>query len=443
MNDWTEAERRAERAQVLFRQRRWEQAVDELRAATSINPYNASWFFQIGLAFDELGRPADAVRDYRLALELDPNDPATLWHLGTDLHRLGDFPAALGAFERMEKVDRSNESSYCPRVLIYADLGEHDKAEEMFYVARLYREQCPACYANLGASLATRGLTDKAIACFRKAIDLDPADPTAHARLAGVLWRAGDLEQARRQYLVALRYHPGDTNLILDLARLLSDMGRTDEAGEKYRRAVETSPDSATTNFGLGRWSAQVGKYDDAVDLLGRAIELDPTLTGAHVELARVHLSRQDVRAAMYNAHAEVRLRPTGRRQLLDLSNLLIDLGDVSAGAACLERFTVLHPEDARGWQNLAVALFLARRFEDGFEAGRRAIELRPTEPAALFNLSLACERQKQWDRALDYAERGRRADPGNAALARLEKRLRVLRWMHRLRDAVTAKFVR
>jgi tetratricopeptide (TPR) repeat protein len=56
MNDWDDAERRVERAQELFEQRRWSEALEELRAATDINPYNAGWHFNIGLTLDEMGR---------------------------------------------------------------------------------------------------------------------------------------------------------------------------------------------------------------------------------------------------------------------------------------------------------------------------------------------------------------------------------------------------
>jgi biopolymer transport protein ExbB/TolQ len=61
MNDWEDAERRVEKAQELFEQRRWLEALEELRAATSINPYNASWFFNIGLTLDEMERYEEAI----------------------------------------------------------------------------------------------------------------------------------------------------------------------------------------------------------------------------------------------------------------------------------------------------------------------------------------------------------------------------------------------
>ena len=80
-NDWNDAERRVERAQELFEQRKWQEALDELRAATNINPYNASWYFNIGLTLDELGRFEEAIGAYEQALAIDAEDLHALHHL--------------------------------------------------------------------------------------------------------------------------------------------------------------------------------------------------------------------------------------------------------------------------------------------------------------------------------------------------------------------------
>src|SRR3984893_12235356 len=116
MNEWDDAERRVEKAQELFEQHRWLEALEELRAAISINPYNGGWFFNIGLTLDEMERYDEAIEAYRHTLEIEPNDLQALQHLGIDLHRIGDFPKALATFERMQALDSSCEPSYCHRI---------------------------------------------------------------------------------------------------------------------------------------------------------------------------------------------------------------------------------------------------------------------------------------------------------------------------------------
>src|SRR3984957_10398431 len=195
MSDWTDAERRVERAQQFFEQRKWSDALREIRAATDINPYNPGWFFNMGLILDEMGRFEEALEAYGQARNIEPRDLQTLNHVGMDLFRLGMFDKAIATCEEIEKIDASFEPSYCNRIIAYAQQGRHDLAEEMFYTARLYKEHCPHCYYNMGVSLEARGLYDKAIFCWMRSLDLQGGQNDVHVRIAHAHWMKGDREE--------------------------------------------------------------------------------------------------------------------------------------------------------------------------------------------------------------------------------------------------------
>src|SRR2546423_5434855 len=129
MNDWNDAEERVEKAHELFQQRRWAEALEELRAAISINPYNSSWFFNIGLTLDELHRYDEALAAYQQAVKIDPDDLQSMNHLGVDLCRVGRFEQALQAFEKIQVLDPEFEPAYCNRIIAYSEVGDHEKAE--------------------------------------------------------------------------------------------------------------------------------------------------------------------------------------------------------------------------------------------------------------------------------------------------------------------------
>src|SRR4028119_2474515 len=123
MSDWDDAERRVERAQELFEQQRWQEALEHLRAAIAINPYNGSWLFNVGLTLDEMQRYDEAIEAYREAIEIDANDLQSLNHLGVDLTRVGKHQDALASFEKIEQIDPRFELSYCNRIITYTELG--------------------------------------------------------------------------------------------------------------------------------------------------------------------------------------------------------------------------------------------------------------------------------------------------------------------------------
>jgi len=428
MTDWDDAERRVERAQELFEQRRWHEALAELKAAIHINPYNGSWLFNVGLTLDELGRWDEAIDAYRQALEIDPNDLQSMNHLGVDLHRVGRYDDALRTFEKLEQVDATFEPSYCNRIITFTELGDHEKAEEMFYLARLYKEHCPHCYYNIGCSLHDRKQYDRAIYCWQKTLDLDDGHPQVRIRIAEALWDKGELEQARQYYLKGLRQDPGDTDTLLDLGELLVDMHRLDEAGEKFRRVIELAPEDPAGHYCLGRWMVRRGQYDAAFASFEQVLRLDPTYPGAHLRLAELAHRRKDRRLARRHLRAEILLRPVDQQTLVDLGNLLMDVGQVRTSIACLKRLVAAHPDHVSGWQNLAVAQFLRNLINDGIDSSRRALELDPHNVSVAYNLALGLERAGRYDEAIDLVRDAMARAPQDASLQRLEMRLRLLR---------------
>ena len=489
-NDWNDAEQRVERAQELFDQRKWQEALDELLLATTINPYNAGWFFNIGLTLDEMGRLDEAIDAYRRALKIEKDDVQALHHLGTDLQQTHRFAEAIETFEQIEAIDPSIESAYCGRILCYSELDQHEKAEEMFYLARLYRAHCPACYFNMGCSLADRGLYDKAIFCWTKTLDFsvsgggsgggsggsgsgnggaigassggdnsssnhgDLGTPPnvnysasnypnseefndlygeVHVRIAQALWSKGELEDARQHFVLGLRQDPGNTGTLLDLSDLLVEMDRWEEAGEKIRRAIELAPEDPAAHFCFGRWLLHRQRDERAIASLKRSLELDPTWPGAHLLLGEAHYRRKELPEACQHLRAELLLRPDEPQMLMDLANLLIDVGETRPAVACLKRLTQLRPEHTAAWQNLGVAHCLRGRYDEGIGALLEALRLDPKNRSILHNIALAHGRLKRFDTALKFTRRGLALQPPDPALDRLDFRLRVLRLHHRM----------
>jgi tetratricopeptide (TPR) repeat protein len=438
MNDWTDAERRVEKARHLFDQRKWAEALREIRAATSINPYNSSWFFNMGQILDEMGRFEEALDAYRQADAVEPDDPQILKHLGIDLHRTGRVDLAIETFQKIEAIDSTFEASYCHRILAHSHRGEHDLAEQMFYTARLYKEHCPQCYYNIGCSLEARGLYDKAIYCWTRALDLEGPAGDAHVRIGHAFWKKGDFEEARRHLLTDLRHNPGRTQTMLDLGELLVEMGRLSEASEKFRRAIEFAPHQPGGYYHYARLLDRTDHHDEAVAAFETVLRLDPTFPVARLGLGKIECRRGDRITARRLLRAELQLRSDQPKLLLELANLLMDSGDTRAALGCLKWLVSVKPDLTSGWLNLAVVQFKRRLYEDGIASCLTALANEPGNTLAMYNLALANEHIGEYEIALNWVRQARRHDPVDMALQRLEFRLRFLL----LRQA-TAKIVR
>lgn len=430
---WTNADDHARRARRFMAEKRWHEAVEELRAAVAINPFNPEWYFHLGRGLDELHRHEEAIEAYSQVILIDPYHLHALNHMGVSLHQIGRYQEALAVFKKIEQTDPEYEPAYCNRIRIYTELGDHQAAEEMFYTARLYRDQCPVCYENIAHSLLARKEYDRAIFCWQKTIDLSGDDVRLQARIAHAYALRGQYEQARRHYLDGLKLDPHHLPTLLEYVHLLIQMGHLDEAAAKLKQASQGVTTDAGITFAQARLDLAQNRPEQAELSLRLTLQLDPTFIGANLLLARIAYQRQDLIRAKSHLRAELMLRPDSPQILLDLSNMLLDVGEIRLGVACLRRLISVEPDNINAWQNLGVAECLRGRFEQGISACIRALEIDPHNLAVRHNLALAYMDQGELGYAWEEINSALKLFPGDRLIQRLWFRIWVKRWYNAL----------
>lgn len=435
MNDWSDAEARVERAHQLYEQGRWPEAAAELRAAIDINPYNASWHFNLGLTLEAMEDYDRACEAFRSALELDHDDPETLNCLGVNMTRRGHYAEALEQFEQIEQLDPTYEPSYCNRIITYAEMGLHDKAELMFYLARQVKEECPLCYYNIGNSLYAREQYDRAIECWRNTLRLDGEHVQARLRIAEAYWAKGDLESARKEYLDELTFGGEEADVLLDYGELLMEMEQWGEAESAFRRSLALAPDSAAAHYCLGELALHRDRPEQAIRAYRKAVKLSPNYPGAHAKLAGLLLPRGKIQEAARHILAELRRCGDDTAMLQELGQLLLEAHLVQHANTVLRRLVDLTPKDPYAQHNLAVSFFRMDQMAEGIRHCRKALKLKPEYPLALYNLALAHLKLGQLPRARRYAARALTLAPKDEHIRELSKRLGVRSFWSRLRS--------
>ena len=162
----------------------------------------------------------------------------------------------------------------------------------------------------------------------------------------------------------------------------LHQAGKLREAFMRYGAILETDPQHAGALHYSGVVLFQSGKSVEAVERIRASIEIDPGSADAWSNLA-LALQSLDRGAAAVNALKEAARRaPRSPEVLANLSAAELGLGRVRDAETSARGATLVDPNYAAGWYNLALALEPQGRLLEALDAVTRAAGLASKETA-------------------------------------------------------------
>ena len=215
------------------------------------------------------------------AVELDPNfAEAHLW-LAWSYSAIGDRKARNEAYEKAKSL--STNATDKERLYIessYASAVERDP-EKRFRILKEMARKYPKekrVYYRLAGYYSGKGMYDKEIEEYNKALELDPNYGSALNGIAYAFSDMGNYERAIEYFKKYESVSPGDANPIDSMAELYFRMGRLDEAIAKYKETLEVKPDFFQTYWRVGYIYALKQDYDEALKWVDKDIAAAPSL---------------------------------------------------------------------------------------------------------------------------------------------------------------------
>jgi tetratricopeptide (TPR) repeat protein len=224
----------------------------------------------VGRAFvwEKLFSFADAERDYRRALEVDPDHEVARRRLAELLLTRRDVHDAAAEYEHLRQRDPDNPAYLLGLARCRRQDGRLDEARRLL-AALLERDaHYPGALTEMGRVANDDGRPAEAIDWLRRAVADAPADRVAYSTLLNCLRLAGRDQEER-----ACR---------ATLDRLDADLKRIDE----LTRAALNRPYDADLRCELGVLFLRNGEEAEGLRWLGLALEQSPAHKDAHRALA-------------------------------------------------------------------------------------------------------------------------------------------------------------
>lgn len=429
-HEWELAEMLAEEAFDLYEKGQMQQAFDKLTLAIQKGPENAAWFFNMALTLDGMEHYEQAITCFEKALDLLVDDVEVLNCLGVDYTRTAQYDLALATFERIEQIDPLFEPAYCNRIIAYTEMEQHEKAEQMFYLAQQIHSDCPLCFYNIGNSLFSRGVYERAIWCWEKTASLDPNHPQIHFRLAQACWISGRGQQARQEFLKEIRKNPADLEVLLDFGIFLLESGDIESAKEKFNRILEFDPDSSVARFYLGEVYRLRGEGEIAVRYYREAIDADEHLAGPRYRLAEMLFFQGQTGQSLELLQGELKLEVQDVEVLVGMGVMFLQMKDLEGAAQCFLQSLDVQHEEPRAFLGLGMVLAMRGEYTAGRQCMEQALRLDNEDAVTLLNAAWLCCRAEDWEAAGMYAAIGQticgNREPFQTTFRSIEKEIRM-----------------
>tara|TARA_R110002049_G_scaffold4601_5_gene32731 strand:+ start:1019799 stop:1021730 length:1932 start_codon:yes stop_codon:yes gene_type:complete len=200
------------------------------------------------------GKFSEALPRAKDAIEILPNDTASLLVLADCLTQTGQYDAAVTQYERLFTVSPEHVEGYLPYGELLLWQGEAAKARSFLVLAAASRPENARVAYYLG--LAENEL--------------------------------GHHELALQSLFRSLELAPDQTGTMSLIASIYADQGDWDSAANWFETTIDADPDDSDSRFRLGMLRLKQAQFEAAMEQFQSVLRLEPSHVGARTNLAIV-----------------------------------------------------------------------------------------------------------------------------------------------------------
>jgi tetratricopeptide (TPR) repeat protein len=224
-----------------------------------IQPRHSDALHLLGVILAQSNDPR-AVELIEQSIEIDPHNAAANNNLGSALHGLGKFAAAIANYDKA--------------IAIHADYAD--------------------AYFNRGNAQRELGQWEAALLSYERAVSIRTDFAPAHFYRGNVLYQLAQLDAALESYRLAIVHGPDFAEAYSNRGNVLRKLGQYEAALASYDRAIAIKPDWAEAHFNRGVALNELKLPDAALASYDRAVAINPEFAEAHFNRSLVLLLKGD-----------------------------------------------------------------------------------------------------------------------------------------------------
>lgn len=318
-----------------------------------IEPNVAEVHATLGRIYYEERRFADAVGELRTALKLRPTLPRVRTLLAISLSEMSEYRDALPDLDKcFHQSSDATEKQMCGLQLerTYNGLKMDQKAVEVaLEMDRLYPDDPEVLYhsAQIYGNQAFQTLHQMSV--------IAPNSPWRYLAAAEIAESQGDLKAALDQYRQVLVLDPNRPGIHYRIGRTLlararqtgSDQDQAD-ALKEFLAELQVDPANANAAYEAGEISRNASHLDEAQKYFQMAVENYPRFDDAWIGLGTVYLAQEKPQQAAAALQKATSIDPSNEVSWYRLAQAERALGNTAEQSHALAEFKKVHQERAK-----------------------------------------------------------------------------------------------
>jgi tetratricopeptide (TPR) repeat protein len=331
-------------ATAALKQKRWDDAIHELKIAVARIPDYPEGYYKLAYAYRQKKEWADAADYYRRYIAMNPSRTDTYYGLGAALEGMGDKRGAIAAYDKYVALEKAPEKQRFVESA-KAELAKMDPSRapsEAPPVAATPPAATPPAATPPSAAppvdnaASLRAQAEKlrndnklpeAAAAYKRAIAADRGNLDLYNDLGNVYFALKQYGDAANAFADATKRDPNYALGWYNLAHALRKGQHPVAAADAYRQYIRLKPDDPDPYYGLGQTLKTMGDTEGAIIAFKKYIGMEKRpeeqkwVDKATAELEALEASRPKPARAAHPSSGKIEEKSTGdeaARQKLD-----------------------------------------------------------------------------------------------------------------------------
>ncbi|MFC1922355.1 tetratricopeptide repeat protein [Chloroflexota bacterium] len=427
----------------------WSAATTAFQEAIQLGDNQTEAYASFARIHELQGNVDESLKLYQSASGASPYDPQAFINLGDAYQIQLDYSSAREAYEQAIKMNPGNISALTRLDILNRAQGEPG-IDPAYLLSLADSRPSAELYRTLGYLYQSQGEWQTANYWYQKAITIEPYNSDNWLDLANYHRALDQWEQALDALEEGLKYQPASSGILVAMGSVQEKLELKEDAFQSYRQAIEVDPTRFDGYGALANLQLESGQIEDALQTIQNWIEIAPGNYRGYAALADLYLENGETDLAVTTYQSGLDLMPGAAELYVGIGNIygknILEVTDDLASAEAYER-TVRNritevqsnilPDPTRAQRRVAelklidaldlyrnaqnqlkAAQLIYEEIDSDFESAKaafsRAVELQPSNEAALLGLGRINLALGSTDEALQYYQASVNANPNS-----------------------------